>query len=125
MRAAGLDDSPVEFADFRSEGGREAARRLFARFPDLDAVFVANDMMANSVVAVLLQEGRTVPGEVAVVGFDDSTVAQLGPVPLTTVRQPSLEMGWRMADLLLRTLDGEEVERANMMTTELVVRDSA
>ena len=125
VTAAGLDDSAVEFADFRSAGGREAARRLFERFPELDAVFVANDTMANAVIAVLLQDGRTVPGDVAVVGFDDSTVAQLGPVPLTTVRQPSLDMGWRMADLLLRTIDGEEVEQANMMTTELVVRDSA
>ena len=111
--------STIRRSSSRTSGapaGREAARRLFERFPDLDGVFVANDTMANSVIAVLLQEGRSVPGDVAVVGFDDSTVAQLGPVPLTTVRQPSLDMGWRMADLLLRTIDGEEVEQANMMT---------
>ena len=60
----------------------------------------------------------------AVVGFDNSPYATRGRIGLTTVAQPSLEMGVVMADTLLRLLAGEQVEHVTMMETSLVVRDS-
>jgi DNA-binding LacI/PurR family transcriptional regulator len=79
---------------------------LLDRVPDLDAVFVASDLMASGALRVLRERGRRVPEDVAVVGFDDmASVAELTDPPLTTVRQEIEEMGRLMVRLLLRSLD--------------------
>ena len=73
----------------------------------------------------LEERGLSVPGDVAVVGFDDSPYATRGKVGLTTVAQPAQEMGVVMADTLLRLLAGESPPRVTTLDTELVVRDSS
>ena len=76
---AGLeaDASLVEPGMFSSESGVTGMQRLLERVPDLDAVFAANDLMAAGAIRVLRDAGRAVPGDVAVVGFDDSETARL------------------------------------------------
>ena len=64
--------------------------------------------MATGALSVLRERGRSVPGDVAVVGFDDSPAATSSAIPLTTVHQPSEQMGFEMADLLLRHLAGDD-----------------
>ena len=82
--------------------------------------------MATGVLSVLRERGRSVPGDIAVVGFDDSPAATSSAIPLTTVHQPSEQMGFEMADLLLRHLAGDEgVPQRNIMPTHLVRRASA
>lgn len=126
MEGAGLNTDAVVHADFTVAGATNATRELLAAHPDLDAIFVASDPMATGTVSVLLERGLTVPGDVAIVGFDDSAAAVAGPVRLTTVRQPSEEMGRTMADSMLRLLAGDSsVPQVQIMPTELVVRDSA
>jgi DNA-binding LacI/PurR family transcriptional regulator len=125
MASAGLPADLTAWGDFSMLGGARAMRELLDRSPSLDAVFVASDLMATGALSVLRERGRTVPGDVAVVGFDDSPAATGGEIPLTTVRQPSVEMGEAMAHLLLALLRGEEPERVNIMPTRMVVRESA
>lgn len=127
MRTAGLDDDLVEFGDFTQAGGAAAMRSLLERAPDLDAVFVASDLMALGAVTVLRAAHRRIPEDVAVVGFDDSSAAVAGEVQLTTVHQPSREMGEAMASMLLELLNDESgtVQRQRVMQTRLVRRDSA
>ncbi|KRE31402.1 LacI family DNA-binding transcriptional regulator [Agromyces sp. Soil535] len=126
MEAAGLPADAVETADFTVAGAVAATRRLLDRVPDLDGLFVASDLMATGALAVLRERGRAVPGEIAVVGFDDSPAATSSAIPLTTVHQPSEQMGFEMADLLLRHLAGDpDVPRRNIMPTHLVRRASA
>lgn len=125
MATAGLPDDAVENADFSVSGAVDATRRLLDRVPDLDGIFVASDLMATGTLAVLRERGRTVPGDIAVVGFDDSPAATSSAIPLTTVHQPSEEMGYMMADLLLRLIAGEDVPHRNIMPTHLVRRASA
>jgi DNA-binding LacI/PurR family transcriptional regulator len=92
--------------DFTEAGGARAMAELLDRVPDLDAVFVASDLMASGALRVLRERGRRVPEDVAVVGFDDmASVAELTDPPLTTVRQEIEEMGRLMVRLLLRSLD--------------------
>jgi DNA-binding LacI/PurR family transcriptional regulator len=123
---AGLDDDAVATGDFSSAGGAAAMRELLDRVPDLDAVFVANDLMARGALAVLAERGRSVPEDVALVGYDDSAAATTGEPQLTTVRQPSTAMGAKMTEMLLGLLAGREPEsRACMLQTRLVVRDTA
>ncbi|MCX4766377.1 LacI family transcriptional regulator [Streptomyces sp. NBC_01275] len=116
-------------SDFTPGGGERAMRRLLDRRPDVDAVFAANDLTASGVLRVLREQGRRVPEDVAVVGFDDMLpVAEGTDPPLTTVRQDIEEMGRIMARLLLRRLDPRSADDAQagvVLPTTLVRRDSA
>lgn len=125
LREAGHPDDLIEHGDFTLAGGAAAMRALLERQPDLDGVFVASDLMASGAISVLRERGRAVPRDVAVVGFDDSSAATSGEVQLTTVHQPSREMGAEMARMLLALLRGEATERERVMPTRMVVRASA
>ena len=125
LENAGLPADLSANGDFTLVGGARAMRELLDRDPELDAVFVASDLMATGAVSVLRERGRRIPEDVAVVGFDDSPAATGGDIQLTTVHQPSMEMGGKMAHTLLALLRGESAERACIMETRMVVRASA
>ncbi|MEU9859598.1 LacI family DNA-binding transcriptional regulator [Streptomyces sp. NPDC047971] len=111
---------------FTEESGARAMSELLARRPDLDAVFAANDLMASGALQVLREQGRRVPEDVALVGFDDMLqVAEATDPPLTTVRQDIEGMGRLMVRLLMRTLDGAGAVEPVITPTELVLRASA
>jgi DNA-binding LacI/PurR family transcriptional regulator len=126
LRSADLADDAVVTADFTAEGGAKAMRSLLTQWPELDAVFVASDLMATGAMAVLREADRVIPDDVAVVGFDDSMLAPATVPPLTTVRQAVEELGQWMAELLLAQLRGESVQPGGqILPTRLVVRESA
>ena len=100
------DESRVAHEEFTVDGGRNATNLLLDRFPDLDGVFAASDLMAIGAIQVLTERGRRVPDDVGVIGFDDVPIAAATRPPLTTVRQPLIEMGHRLADLLLDLIEG-------------------
>ncbi len=124
VAAAGLPEM-VAVGDFTRESGAAAMRELLAAHPDLDAVFAASDLMAHAALRTLREAGRRVPDDVAVIGFDDIETAAYTDPPLTTVRQPILELGRQGTRLLLRLAAGEAVEPALILPTELVIRESA
>lgn len=126
MRDAGLSADAFIHGDFTAMGGARAMSRLLEKWPDLDGVFVASDLMATGAMRVLRLTGRGVPEDVAVVGFDDSMLAETTLPALTTVRQPAEELGTRMVELLLAQLHGEPVpDEPEILPTHLVVRASA
>ncbi|WP_226485490.1 LacI family DNA-binding transcriptional regulator [Streptomyces parvulus] len=117
---------PVAEGGFTVDSGMAAAASLLAEHPDLDGLFTANDLMAQGAVQVLRDHGRRVPGDVAVIGFDDSSVAVTCRPRLTTVRQPVEEMAATMARLLDEHIKGEREDPTSVVfDPELVVRDSA
>ncbi|HEU5109910.1 MAG TPA: LacI family DNA-binding transcriptional regulator [Micromonosporaceae bacterium] len=115
----------VAVGDFTRESGARAMRQLLAEEPRLDAVFVASDLMAHGALRALREAGRRVPDDVAVIGFDDIEMAQYMDPPLTTVHQPIVEIGRRMAGQLLALAAGEDVPVSIVLPTDLVVRESA
>ena len=125
ISGAGLPTDLLVHGDFTLSGGAAAMREILDRAPDVDAVFAASDLMAVGAMSVLRERGRSVPNDVAVVGFDDSAAATSGEIGITTVHQPSKEMGAEMANMLLALLRGEPIERERMMPTRMVIRDSA
>ncbi len=126
LQAAGLPHDAVATGDFTAESGASAMRTLLQRWPDLDAVFVASDLMATGAMNVLRESDRAIPDDVAVLGFDDSMLAPATVPPLTTVHQPVEQLGQRMAELLLAQLRGEAVAPGGeILPTELVIRASA
>lgn len=125
---AGHGQAAVPWAegDFTQGGGTACMRRLLDEHPDLDAVFVASDLMALGALFALFRAGRRVPEDVAVVGFDDSSSALACDPPLTTVRQPVEAMAEEMARLLLKQVAaGAERVPSVVFHPTLVVRDSA
>ncbi|MFI0407700.1 LacI family DNA-binding transcriptional regulator [Actinomadura sp. 3N508] len=125
LAAAGLPEL-VEYGDFGEASGIAAAERLLAAEPAVDAVFAADDPMALGALRVLHRHGRSVPGDVAVIGFDDSAAAPLADPPLTTVHQSPEEMGREMARLLVSRIRGETVaDPVVILRPHLVLRDSA
>lgn len=125
LRAAGLPEM-VAVGDFSETSGTAGMRELLERAPDIDAVFAASDPMAVGAMRVLKERGRRIPTDVAVVGFDDSTIAQHADPPLTTVHQPVGEMGREMARLLVARIRGEDLPQpVAILDTRLVVRASA
>lgn len=119
----GADDSLVAHGDYSRESGEAAMTELLARRPDLDAVFVASDLMAVGALDALRRAGRRVPEDVAVAGFDDSPVAAAATPPLTTMRQPFKRISAEMVRLLLARIEGEPPASV-ILPTELVERDS-
>ncbi|WP_204057526.1 LacI family DNA-binding transcriptional regulator [Microbispora corallina] len=111
--------------DFRQNSGEAGMHRLIKEHPDIDGVFVANDLMAQGAVLALRDHGRRVPEDVAVIGFDDSTAAACRP-PLTTVRQPMEDMAAEMARLLLAHIEDPSLPvTSRIFQPALVVRQSA
>ncbi|OSZ60030.1 LacI family transcriptional regulator [Streptomyces pharetrae CZA14] len=118
----------VAEGDFTLRGGAAAMAVLLERSPDLDAVFVASDLMAQGALRVLRERGRKVPDDVALVGFDDlRPLAEAMDPPLSTVHQDIEGMGRLMARLLFeRPADGVDRSRSSLVTpTRLVLRQSA
>jgi beta-glucosidase len=116
----------VEAGDFSEDSGYQAMSRLLSRGADIDAVFAGNDLMAAGALRALQAGGRRVPGDVAVVGFDDAPLARHTSPPLTTVRQPLDQMTGAMADLLLKQIEGGVALRDQVICpTTLVLRESA
>ncbi|MFC9324899.1 LacI family DNA-binding transcriptional regulator [Kitasatospora sp. NPDC057015] len=119
-----FDERLVAYGDYSRAGGEQAADRLLATAPDLDALFVASDLMADGALAALDRAGRSVPGDVALGGFDDSPAALTTRPALTTVRQPWDRISHEMVRLLLAQIAGE-TQPTVILPTELVIRDSA
>ncbi|MDH2413435.1 LacI family DNA-binding transcriptional regulator [Nocardioides sp. CER19] len=124
LREAGLEPLTVQYGDFSQASGEAAMRTLLEQHPDLDAVFAASDPMAAGAMTVLRETGRTVPEDVAVVGFDDSAVAV--SLDLTSVHQSADAMGRAMVEMLTEAIRAPDDEPATrMLPTHLVVRSSS
>lgn len=126
MARAGHLHVPVAQGGFTRDSGQAATADLLTRHPDLDGIFAANDLMAQGACEVLRDQGRRVPDDVAVIGFDDSAAALACRPRLTTVRQPVEDMAAEMTRILDELVRGVRTEPAAVVfTPELVVRDSA
>jgi DNA-binding LacI/PurR family transcriptional regulator len=123
LAVAGLDNSLVEHGGFSEEGGNHAMARLLERAPDLDGVFIASDQMAIGALRVLARAGKSVPADVALVGFNDITSARHTDPPLTTVNQPIHALGREMARMLLSLMAGDHPSPL-ILPTQLVIRSS-
>jgi DNA-binding LacI/PurR family transcriptional regulator len=128
LRRAGrtLTDDLVAHGDFSRESGAQAMAELLERRPDIDGVFCANDPMAAAALRVLQESGRSVPRDVAVIGFDDSALALTTNPSLTTISQHLEDMGRAMVELLLEQLQDPDPgrPRTRVLDVTLIERES-
>ncbi len=120
-RSVRMED--VAYATSTSQAGFEAMRRLLVQAPDLDAVFVNSDVMAIGAIEAIHAAGRNVPQDIAVVGYDDISVATYLRPPLTTVRQRLHEAGRLLVERLHAQIEGESAASV-MLPVDLIVRAS-
>ena len=119
-----VDDALVAYGNYTSQSGAARIRELLERNDDLDAAFVCSDVMAIAAMEELRSQGRSVPADVAVVGYDDIAVAAHTDPPLTTVRQPGPLAGRLLAQSLIQYLRTGAVSHI-AIPAELVIRASA
>jgi len=116
--------SLIAKGDWTRDSGYNLANKLMSNNPQLDAIFCSNDIMALGAIAAIQDAGKSVPGDIAVIGFDDSFLAQNSHPGLTSVRQDIVGLGIEAAKMILALLHGEEVH-SEILTCELIVRDTA
>jgi len=124
LQKAGLTPRDPVVGDWTAEFGYEAGRALLEH-RDFTAVFCGNDQMALGFLHACRDAGVEVPGEVSVVGFDDTPESTHFAPALTTVRQNFVEIGNRAIALLLAELDGVATLDHDPIAPELVIRASS
>jgi LacI family transcriptional regulator len=126
LTAAGGEPYVVIVDEYSEAGGLRAAETVLASGYNPTAIFAANDLMAIGVIQALRERRIEVPGQIAVVGFDDISAAKLVTPPLTTVAQFQGQMGAKAAQILLERLRGatSEIGTALEMPFGLIERGS-
>ena len=119
-----FDPALVTNGGFQTDSAEAAVRRLLKDGIEFDGIFSGDDDSAIGVIHALRQAGLKVPEDVAVVGFDDSTFAQMLVPPLTTVRAPMEQVGREAVRQLVRVIQHENVEARLVLPTEQVIRRS-
>jgi DNA-binding LacI/PurR family transcriptional regulator len=126
LRENGLEVNPalVTYGHFSEESGAERTRTLLEQFPDIDAIFTNSDFMAIAALKVLQESGRRVPEDVAVIGYDNLTLAEQTSPPLTTISQNTPLIGKLLAQNLIQYLQTGVVTNVSI-PAELEIRKSA
>lgn len=116
--------SLIAHGDWTRESGHDLATKLMHKNPGLDAIFCSNDNMAFGAIAAIQEAGKSVPEDIAVIGFDDSFLAQNTLPGLTSVRQDIVGLGMAAANMILAMLHGDELY-SEILPCELILRETA
>ncbi|MGW8317338.1 MAG: substrate-binding domain-containing protein, partial [Bacteroidales bacterium] len=115
----------VKYGDSGMQSGVRLAGELLGQEPGPDAIFTGNNLITLGALDAIAAAGLTIPGDIAVIGFDDMTFSSTLNPPLTAVRQPAYEIGRRAAELLYqRILEPDRPNVKIMLETELIIRKS-
>jgi DNA-binding LacI/PurR family transcriptional regulator len=110
--------------DFTEDAGTAAAHELLAEGDLPTAVFAANDIVAAGLLGGLERAGVAVPADVSIVGYDNTSIAHLAHVSLTTIDQPRIEMGRMALQLLLHRRENRREKLVRLLEPTLVVRET-
>jgi DNA-binding LacI/PurR family transcriptional regulator len=126
LQASGLEINPalVTYGEWTNESGAAQAKQILAAAPDVDAIFANSDLMAIGAINHLQAQGRCVPRDVAVVGYDNVSLAKLNNPPLTTISQNIPLVGKLLGQNLIQNIETGLVSNVTV-PAELVIRGSA
>ncbi|WP_165907870.1 LacI family DNA-binding transcriptional regulator [Hydrogenispora ethanolica] len=127
FREFGIEHDPewIKSGSLTQEDGYRLTRELFQLDPAPSAIFCVDDVMAIGAYQAIKERGLTIPGDIAVVGFNDDPLASVIEPHLTTVRIPIYEMGVTATQMIIRILEGNEpLPFQRVLSSELVIRQS-
>ena len=127
MAAHGIAVQPdyIRVGDFKQASGRALADELLNLSPAPTAFFVLNNLMTVGALETIHRRKLKIPGDIAVLGFDDLPWAEALDPPLTVVRQPAYEVGQAAAELLIKRLgDPKRAETHLKLVPKMVIRSS-
>ena len=115
----------IEPEEIDEHGGYVALLELLQRNIQFDAVFCASDLRSIGVIKALKENSLRIPEDVSVVGYDNLTVASFFDPPLTTVSQPTYEVGVHAINIVQKLINREKTEEnKKIFSPELIVRES-
>jgi len=118
-------DELVGEGDFRIKGGYQVMKRFLKLAEPPTAIFAANDLLALGAIQAIQKKKYHIPEDFCIIGFDDIRLASFVYPPLTTIRQPMLEMGALAVKMLLRIIEeGEFNQRKEVLESKLIIRES-
>ncbi|MFS0750734.1 LacI family DNA-binding transcriptional regulator [Oceanobacillus sp. 1P07AA] len=91
------------------EDGRQKAKELFNQFPNTDGIIACNDLVAAAMLYEAANRKRKVPEQLQVIGYDDITISEIVHPSLTTIHQPTYDMGIKAADMLIKLINNEKL----------------
>jgi len=124
LAARGLQRLPIIEGDWSARSGFEAGLRLIADFPEVTAVFAANDQTALGLITAFARNGIAVPQALSIVGFDNQDETEFYNPALTTVAQDFAGLGQHAMKLLLNAVSGSTLAAHEDVLPKLVVRSS-
>ncbi len=127
LRKAGIkpDAALMKEGNYTPASGYHAMNDLLSESPRPTAVFVASDVVAMGAIRAAKRAGLRIPEDLAMVGFDDITLAEYFDPPLTTIRLPALGLGWAAGERLIRLIQGDDLDEDGIfLDTQLIVRES-
>lgn len=120
-----FDERLIRTGPLEVKDGYRLAREMLKESIELEALFVACDLMAFGAIKAILDYGLKVPGDIEVAGFDDVPMASFFYPTLTTVHQPIVEMGRLAAEKLVQLIEGQTPEKCDIVLPHSIVyRDS-
>jgi LacI family transcriptional regulator len=118
-----FDPNLVFYGEWSRESGIEGMKTLLKKNKDLDAVFIASDLMAVGALEVLTKQGIKVPKQVALVSYDNSKLSEMSNPALTSVEQPFSQIGKELVTAVLKAIEGVS-HQARILGTDIVERES-
>ena len=122
-----VDNSIIYFGGLHEEDGYTAMNKLINENKHIDAVFAANDPIAIGAFQRIKEAGLKIPEDIGIVGFSNNKITSLVEPPLTTVNQPSFNMGKRASEILIETINKDNIKIepiVEVLDTELIIRKS-
>ena len=109
---------------WEKEAGKEGIKRLLKKNKSLTAIFMASDILTLGAIEYCNENGIRVPDDISFIGFDNNIISNFTNPPLTTFNQDSYTIGKKMAEILLKMINGESVPDVIQIPTELIIRES-
>ncbi|MDF2821763.1 MAG: LacI family transcriptional regulator [Clostridiales bacterium] len=119
-----VEDCPIVESEINIEGGEDAGRLLLEKYSDITAVFTSADIIAFGIIKYYQANGKSVPDDLSVVGFDNLAACEYIHPGVTTIKQDIYEKGIKAADILVDLAQGIEVEKNYVLPVELIIRES-
>ena len=114
----------VKYGQYTVEGGYNAIIDFEKAGVKYDAILAGNDLMALGIIKALKEFSYRIPEDVQIIGFDNVTFSQFCSPPLSTILQPTVEMGRKAVEMLIKMIGGEQIRKDIRLQSKLILRET-